>query len=52
MATDAERQCPDRWLRPDFIVVGEKAALGPLRRDLAGVSARWRNELDVRRGLD
>jgi len=52
MATDAERQCPDRWLRPDFIVVGEKLALGPLRRDRAGVSARWRNELDVRRGLD
>jgi diamine N-acetyltransferase len=37
---------------PDFIVVGEKVALGPLRRDLAAVYARWMNELDVRRGLD
>lgn len=37
---------------PDFIVVGEKAALGPLRRDLAGDYARWMNELEVRRGLD
>jgi diamine N-acetyltransferase len=37
---------------PDFIVVGEKVALGPLRRDLAAVYARWMNELEVRRGLD
>jgi diamine N-acetyltransferase len=37
---------------PDFIVVGEKVALGPLRRDLAAVYARWRNQLEVRRGLD
>src|SRR5688572_19642202 len=37
---------------PDFIVVGEKVALGPLRRDLAADYARWMNELDVRRGLD
>ena len=37
---------------PDFIVVGEKAALGPLRRDLAPVYARWMNGLEVRRGLD
>jgi diamine N-acetyltransferase len=37
---------------PDFIVVGEKAALGPLRRDLAAAYARWMNELEVRRGLD
>jgi RimJ/RimL family protein N-acetyltransferase len=37
---------------PDFIVVGEKAALGPLRRDLAATYARWKNELAVRRGLD
>ena len=37
---------------PDFIVVGEKVALGPLRRDLAAVYARWMNQLDVRRGLD
>ena len=37
---------------PDFIVVGEKVALGPLRRDLAGDYARWMNELEVRRGLN
>jgi RimJ/RimL family protein N-acetyltransferase len=37
---------------PDFIVVGEKVALGPLRRDLAASYARWMNQLDVRRGLD
>src|SRR5262249_39996059 len=36
---------------PEFLVVGEKAALGPLRRDLAGVYARWMNQLEVRRGL-
>jgi diamine N-acetyltransferase len=37
---------------PDFVVVGEKVALGPLRRDLAGSYARWMNQLEVRRGLD
>jgi diamine N-acetyltransferase len=37
---------------PDFIVVGEKVALGPLRRDLAAAYARWMNQLDVRRGLN
>ncbi len=37
---------------PDFIVVGEKVALGPLRRDLAAAYARWMNQIDVRRGLD
>src|SRR5205085_7261897 len=37
---------------PDFIVVGEKVALGPLRRDLAPLYARWMNQLEVRRGLD
>jgi RimJ/RimL family protein N-acetyltransferase len=36
----------------DFIVVGEKVALGPLRRDLAGAYARWMNQLEVRRGLN
>jgi diamine N-acetyltransferase len=36
---------------PDFIVVGEKVALGPLRRDLAAAYARWTNQLEVRRGL-
>jgi RimJ/RimL family protein N-acetyltransferase len=37
---------------PDFIVVGEKVALGPLRRDLAAAYARWMNQLEVRRGHD
>jgi RimJ/RimL family protein N-acetyltransferase len=33
-------------------VVGDRVALGPLRRDLATDYARWMNELEVRRGLD
>jgi diamine N-acetyltransferase len=37
---------------PDFIVVGEKVALGALRPDLAALYARWMNQLEVRRGLD
>jgi RimJ/RimL family protein N-acetyltransferase len=37
---------------PDFIVVGEKAALGPLRHDLAADYARWMNQPDVRYGLN
>src|SRR4029079_5412523 len=37
---------------PDFIVVGQKVALGPLRPDLAAAYARWMNQLEVRRGLD
>ena len=37
---------------PDFIVVGDKVALGPLRRDLAAHYARWMNEPEVRRGLN
>ena len=37
---------------PDFVVVGEKVALGPLRRDLAASYARWMNQLEVRRGLN
>jgi len=36
---------------PDFLVVGEKVALGPLRGDLAGAYARWMNQLEVRWGL-
>ena len=36
---------------PDVLVAGEKVALGPLRRDLAGAYARWMNQLEVRRGL-
>ena len=36
---------------PELIVVGERVALGPLRPDLAASYARWKNQLDVRRGL-
>ena len=37
---------------PDFIVVGERVALGPLRRDLAADYARWMNDPEVRSGLN
>ena len=37
---------------PDFIVVGDKVALGPLRRDLAADYARWMNDPEVRDGLN
>ena len=36
---------------PDLIVIGERVALGPLRRDLAPVYARWVNSPEVREGL-
>ena len=36
---------------PDFIVVGQRVALGPLRLDLAPAYARWMNQLEVQRGL-
>jgi diamine N-acetyltransferase len=36
---------------PDFVMVGEKVALGPLRPDLAPVYARWMNQREVRDGL-
>jgi RimJ/RimL family protein N-acetyltransferase len=37
---------------PDFVVVGEKVALGPLRPDLAAAYARWMNQIEVRGALD
>ena len=37
---------------PDFIIVGDKVALGPLRRDLAPDYARWMNQHEVRSGLN
>ncbi len=36
----------------DLFVIGERAALGPLRRDLAATYARWVNHADVRFGLE
>jgi diamine N-acetyltransferase len=37
---------------PDLIVVGDKVALGPLRRELAADYARWMNDPAVRDGLN
>jgi RimJ/RimL family protein N-acetyltransferase len=36
---------------PDYVLVGERAALGPLRTDLADTYRRWIHDLDVREGL-
>jgi diamine N-acetyltransferase len=36
---------------PDFVVVGERVALGPLRVELAATYARWMNQPEVRDGL-
>jgi RimJ/RimL family protein N-acetyltransferase len=35
----------------DFILTGERAALGPLKRDHLPMFARWINDPEVRRGL-
>jgi diamine N-acetyltransferase len=36
---------------PQYLIEGERVALGPLRRDLAATYARWLNDRDVRIGL-
>jgi diamine N-acetyltransferase len=36
---------------PDLVVVGERVALGPIRKDLAETYARWMNSEGVRYGL-
>src|SRR6188472_1208322 len=36
---------------PDLVLTGERAALGPLRRDLAARYARWVNDVDTGRTL-
>ena len=36
---------------PDYLIAGERVALGPLRRDLADTYARWLNDVDTRNGL-
>ena len=36
---------------PAYIVKGERAALGPLRREYAAPLAAWFNDPEVRRGL-
>jgi diamine N-acetyltransferase len=38
-------------MEPEYLIEGDRVALGPLRRDLAGTYARWMNSLDVRGGL-
>jgi diamine N-acetyltransferase len=35
----------------DYLIEGERAALGPLRRDLAATYAAWINRVEVRSGL-
>ena len=36
--------------RPDFVVEGERAALGPVRMDLVPAYQRWSNDLEVANG--
>ena len=34
----------------EYLIAGERVALGVLRRDLAATSATWMNRADVRHG--
>ena len=36
---------------PDYVLEGERVALGPLRKDLADSYRRWVHDLDVRNGI-
>jgi diamine N-acetyltransferase len=36
---------------PDYVLEGERVALGPLRKDLADSYRRWVHDLDVRGGI-
>jgi diamine N-acetyltransferase len=36
---------------PDYVLEGERVALGPLRVDLADTYRRWVHDLDVRHGI-
>jgi hypothetical protein len=36
---------------PDYVLEGERVALGPLRKDLADRYRRWIHDLDVRTGI-
>jgi diamine N-acetyltransferase len=36
---------------PDYVLEGERVALGPLRVDLADTYRRWVHDLEVRRGI-
>jgi diamine N-acetyltransferase len=37
---------------PDILIAGERAALGPVRLDLAETYARWENSAELRFGLE
>jgi hypothetical protein len=36
---------------PDYVLEGERVALGPLRKDLADRYRRWVHDLEVRNGI-
>jgi hypothetical protein len=36
---------------PDYVLEGERVALGPLRKDLADRYRRWLHDLEVRMGI-
>jgi diamine N-acetyltransferase len=36
---------------PDYVLEGERVALGPLRKDLADTYRRWVHDLEVRNGI-
>ena len=36
---------------PDYVLEGERVALGPLRKDLADTYRRWVHDLEVRQGV-
>ena len=36
---------------PDYVLEGERVALGPLRKDLADTYRRWLHDLEVRNGI-
>jgi diamine N-acetyltransferase len=50
-ARDAARLACGRVAEPEFILTGERAALGMVRREHLPSLARWFNDPEVRRGL-
>jgi hypothetical protein len=36
---------------PDYVLEGERVALGPLRKELADSYRRWVHDLEVRSGI-
>src|SRR6185437_13925942 len=47
----AGRICDDGAVAVEYLIEGDRAALGTLRRDLAPTYAAWMNRVDVRRSL-